>query len=173
LSRFVQHILPFRTRAAEEFLRSPGNPLPKNVHVLDQAIGVINYIDKLLAREERHNRIDYAICLREIERLLRLREPHSEPAQAPKAAFTKLYDEMKGQVPGWNTQLYDNPSHFLRMVRRHVFLGAFTHPKYGGNALAVGWRFLEERFRDKQGRSVFEWRKALEPPLGTNNEYVG
>jgi hypothetical protein len=173
LARFVEHILPFRTQAAEEFIRSPGNPLPKGVYRLDQAVGVINFIDKLLAREERHNRVDYAICLREIERLLRLRDPYSEPASAPKGAFAQLYEEMKGQVPGWNTQVYGNPSHFLRMVRRHVLLGAFAHPKYGGNAMAAGWRFLEERFRTLKGESVFDWGKALEKPLGTNQDYVG
>ena len=173
LGRFVQHILPFRTRAAEEFLRSPGNPLPNSVYELDQAVGVVNFIDKTLAREEAHNGPDYRICLREIERLLRLRQPYVEPAEVPKAVFQQLYEEMKGHVPGWNTALYDNPSHFLRMVRRHVFLGAFSHPRHGGNAMALGWRFLEERFRDRQGRSVFDWRKAIEPPLGTNQEYVG
>ncbi|QQP90703.1 gluconate 2-dehydrogenase subunit 3 family protein [Skermanella sp. TT6] len=173
LGRFVQHILPFRTDAAEEFLRSPGNPLPKDVYELDQAVGVVNFIDKVLAREERHNRIDYAICLREIERILRQRDPYSEPEKVSKDAFTKLYGEMWGQVPGWNTSVYGNPSHFLRMVRRHVFLGAFSHPKYGGNAMALGWRFLEQRFRDQAGNSVFDWRKAIEKPLGTNNEYVG
>jgi hypothetical protein len=173
LNRFVQHILPFRTQAAEEFLRAPGNPLPKSVHRLDQAVGVLNFIDKLLAREEAHNLPDYQICLREIERLLRLREPYFEPHLVPKPVFQQLYEEMKGSVPGWNTNVYGNPSHFLRMVRRHAFLGAFAHPKYGGNAMGLGWRFLEERFRDKQGNTVFDWRKALEKPLGTNEEYVG
>jgi hypothetical protein len=173
LSRFVQHILPFRTKAADEFIRSPGNPLPKDVYELDQAVGVVNFIDKLLAREERHNLPAYAICLREIEKLLRLREPHTEPAKVSKETFVKLYTEMRGQVPGWDTSAYENPSHFLRMVRRHVFLGAFSHPKYGGNAMGLGWCFLEERFRDKSGNSVFNWRKVIERPLGTNDEYVG
>jgi Gluconate 2-dehydrogenase subunit 3 len=173
LSRFVRHILPFRTQAAEEFLRSPGNPLPRNVYELDQAIGVVNFIDKLLAREESHNQQDYHICLREIERVLRQREPYADPENVPDTTFEQLYKDM-GSVPaGWNTSLYDNPSHFLRMVRRHVILGAFAHPKYGGNAMAVGWRFLEERFRDSAGNSVFNWRLAVERPLGTNDEYIG
>lgn len=173
LNRFVQHILPFRTQAAEEFLRAPGNPLPRDVYQLDQAVGVLNFIDKLLAREEAHNAPDYRICLREIERLLRARQPYNEPHLVTKDVFTQLYSEMQGFVPGWNTNVYGNPSHFLRMVRRHAFLGAFAHPKYGGNSMGLGWRFLEERFRDLQGKHVFDWRKALEKPLGTNEEYRG
>jgi hypothetical protein len=173
LSRFVRHILPFRSRAAEEFLRSPGNPLPRNVYELDQAVGVVNFIDKVLAREEAHNRPDYRICLRQIERVLRLREPYSDPEQVSDKTFEQLYTEMAGIPPGWNTDAYGNPTHFLKMVRRHVILGAFAHPKYGGNALAIGWRFLEERYRDAAGNSAFNWRLALERPLGTNDDYIG
>lgn len=173
LARFVRHILPFRTGAADEFLRAPGNPLPKHVHLLDQSVGVVNFIDKVLAREEAHNRIDYQICLREIERLLRLRDPFAEPRLTSKSVFAQLYEEMKGVVPGWNTSVYGNPSHFLRMVRRHAFLGAFAHPKYGGNAMAIGWRFLAERFRDPSGAGVFAWEKAIEAPLGSSADYLG
>ena len=57
------------------------------------------------------------------------------------------------------------------MVRRHAFLGAFAHPKYGGNAGAIGWRFLAERFRDPSGASAFGWEKAIEPPLGASTDY--
>lgn len=173
LDRFVRHILPFRTRAAEEFLSAPGNPLPGGIYELDQAIGVLNFVDKLLAREESHNARDYHICLREIERILRQRRPFDEPHQVPDGVFEQLYEDMKGVPQGWRTHLYGNPSHFLKMVRRHVFLGAFAHPKYGGNAMGMGWRFLEERFRDSNGNSVFDWRKAIEEPLGTNKEYRG
>ena len=173
LARFVRHILPFRTGAAEEFLRAPGNPLPKHVHVLDQSVGVVNFIDKLLAREEAHNLMDYQICLREIERLLRLRDPFSEPHLVSKGLFAQLYEDMKGSVPGWNTAVYGNPSHFLRMVRRHAFLGAFAHPKYGGNAMAIGWRFLAETFREAAGTTAFAWEKAVEPPLGASRDYLG
>ena len=173
LARFVRHILPFRTGAADEFLRSPGNPLPKHVDVLDQSVGVVNFIDKVLAREEAHNLVDYQICLREIERVLRLRDPFAEPHLTSKQIFAQLYEEMKGMVPGWNTAVYGSPSHFLRMVRRHAFLGAFAHPKYGGNAGAIGWRFLAERFRDPSGASAFGWEKAIEPPLGASADYHG
>ena len=177
LGRFVQHILPFRSHAAEEFLRAPGGPLPTHIQVLDEAVGVVNFIDKVLAREERHNKIDYDLCLREIERLLRLRDSTRDPDKAGKGVFTQLYNEMmageEGEVPGWNRNVYRNPKHFLRMVRRHTFLGAFAHPKYGGNADAMGWRFLAETFRDPQNGNVFTWQRAIEPPLGSSPDYRG
>ena len=141
--------------------------------VLDQSVGVDKFIDKVLAREEAHNLVDYQICLREIERVLRLRDPFAEPHLTSKQIFAQLYEEMKGMVPGWNTAVYGSPSHFLRMVRRHAFLGAFAHPKYGGNAGAIGWRFLAERFRDPSGASAFGWEKAIEPPLGASTDYHG
>jgi hypothetical protein len=133
----------------------------------------VNFIDKVLAREEAHNLRDYQVCLRELERVLRLRDPFSEPHLASKLLFAQLYQEMKGVVPDWNTAVYANPSHFLRMVRRHAFLGAFAHPKYGGNARAIGWRFLAERFREPGGASAFGWEKAIEAPLGASSDYFG
>ena len=51
--------------------------------------------------------------------------------------------------------------------------GAFVHPKAGGNSGAAGWSYLEGRFTDAQGQTLFDWRRALEVPLGHNTDYRG
>lgn len=174
LDRLTAHILPFRTQAAEEYLRREGGIRPRHIQHLDEAVGVTNYIDKLLAREEAHNLVDYRICLRVMDQLIRRREPYLEPAQARKEVFEQLYAEMgANSVPGWPYGVYGNPRYFLEMLRRHALLGAFTHPRYGGNAGAVGWRFLAESFLGAGGKNVFRWELAIEPPLGASTDYRG
>jgi hypothetical protein len=59
------------------------------------------------------------------------------------------------------------------MLRRHAYTGAFSHPKYGGNASALGWRYLADRFRDANGATLFDWERAIESPLGINTDYHG
>jgi hypothetical protein len=77
-------------------------------------------------------------------------------------------------VPGWDYEAYGNPRFFLQLLRRHAITGAFAHPKYCGNAGASGWAYLEERYRDPQtGATLFNWRQAQEPPLGTSEHYRG
>lgn len=182
LDRLVEHILPFRSEDGERFLRFFYNHLDKltketqytHAYRLDQSVGVVNYIDKLLAREEAHNLDDYKICLRQIDRILRQRNPYTEPNFISKELFVQLYEEMaSGAVNGWNYSEYNNPRFFLQMLRRHAFTGAFSHPKYGGNTGGIGWSYLAERFSSDQGISLFNWRRALEKPLGTNPDYRG
>jgi hypothetical protein len=182
LDRLVEHILPFRTADGERFLRFFYNFLDKqaketqytHAYRFDQPVGVVNFIDKLLAREEGHNLDDYKICLGQIERILRQRNPYTEPNLMPKEMFIQLYNEMaSGAVAGWNYAVYGNPKFFLQLLRRHTFTGAFSHPKYGGNVGGVGWAYLAERFVDDQGKSLFNWRTVLEKPLGINEDYHG
>lgn len=92
----------------------------------------------------------------------------------PEQDFVALYNQMaSGTVPGWDPAAYGSPSYFLYLLRRHTFCGAFCHPKYGGNAGATGWAWIAERFRDGEGKTLFDWRRALEQPLGTSAEYRG
>ena len=78
-----------------------------------------------------------------------------------------------GNVPGWDYGRYDNPKYFLELLRRHTITAAFSHPKYGGNAGAAAWDYLSARYRDGDGNTLFDWRRAVEPPLGTSAEYRG
>lgn len=172
LQRFTNHILPLNTFEASIFL-SQLDPAKlgasrANLYRFDQPAGAVNFIDKLISGPELHHRDDYKACLREINRLLRNRNPYQEPAQMPEEMYVRLYEEMgRGSVPGWNPGVYDNPAYFLRTLRRHTFMGAFGHPKYGGNQGGFAWDYLAEAF------PPFAWREGLEPPLGTNAGYRG
>jgi len=182
LQRLCKHILPFNDPAAERFLRQHYYQLQsqkkrydqsQEVHQLDHSVGESNYIDKVLAREESHHLIDYKICLGIIEQLMRQRNPYEEPHEISRQLYMDLFNEMaNNQVVGWPLEKYDNPAYFLRLLRRHTVTGAFSHPKYGGNIGAAGWAYLQERFNNENG-SLFDWRKAMEAPLGTSEEYLG
>ncbi|MDN5753159.1 MAG: gluconate 2-dehydrogenase subunit 3 family protein [Nitrosospira sp.] len=182
LERLVDHIMPFRTKEGQDFLQFFYRQLDQQQkeqqyvlsYRLDQSIGIVNFIDNLVAREERHHLIDYKICLSMIAGIIRKRRPGIEPARASKEIFIDLYGEMaSGNVMDWDTSKYNDPAYFLQMLRRHAFTGAFSHPKYGGNASALGWRYLADRFRDAKGATLFDWGRAIEQPLGTNPDYHG
>lgn len=178
LQRLTNHILPFNTHEAQLFFERLSDAERKATdpyrHRFDRSVGVVNFLDKLLAREERHQLPAYKACLAQINRLLRLRNPYLEPRDMPEQDFVDLYNQMaSGLVPGWDTAAYGSPAYFLYLLRRHTFCGAFCHPKYGGNAGATGWAWLAERFRDPHGNTLFDWRRALEQPLGNSAEYRG
>jgi hypothetical protein len=182
LSRFTDHILPFRTVEGQRFLAQFYESLDRRAreaqypgaYRFDESVGVANFIDKVVAREENHHLIDYKICLGIINRVLRQRNPFVEPRQVSTEMYVELYQQMaSGNVPGWNSAEYGDPRFFLQMLRRHTLTGAFAHPKYCGNAGASGWAYLSERYRNENGTTLFDWRRALEKPLGTNEHYRG
>jgi hypothetical protein len=124
--------------------------------------------------------VDYKTCLRIIDRVLRQRNPYTEPSRMSRDYYFDLYNEMaSNKVAGWDYSAYSNPQYFLYLLRRHVVTGAFCHPKYGGNAVAAGWAYLEERYTSAPaapGRdpvTLFNWRRSLEVPLGVNKDYLG
>lgn len=173
LKRLTNHILPFQAREGELFLSNPGggsmSSLAPQLHHLDHSIGVVNYIDKMLAREERHHLPAYKTCLAEINRILRGRNPYLEPRNMDRKEYERLHGEMAdGNVPGWDYTKYSNPGFFLFLLRRHVWTGAFSHPKYGGNAAGRAWDWLNNLLGNK-----FDYGAALEPPYGYNLQYRG
>lgn len=182
LERLVDHIMPFETDDAQNFLFRFYDSLSTEdkerqyafAYRLDRPIGIVNFIDNLLSREERHHVPDYKICLAMIGRIMRRRAPNVEPSEASKELYIDLYGEMAaGTVNGWDYDLYQSPQSFLQVLRRHAYTGAFSHPKYGGNAAALGWRYLADRYKDAGGATLFDWPRAIEPPLGTNTDYRG
>jgi hypothetical protein len=191
LERLTSHILPFRTTEGQRFLNIYYNNLDRQSKVtqyarayrLDQPVGVVNFIDKILAREESHRLADYKICLEMIDRALRLRDPFEDPDRMPAQLYAELYDQMAGgSVAGWDYSRYSNPRFFLQLLRRHTHTGAFSHPKHGGNAGAAGWAYLANNLIDPTtGRlpdpvttpAYFDWGHGLEAPLGRNAEYRG
>jgi hypothetical protein len=188
LSRLASTIAPFHTAEAQNFLQRFYYNLDlatklnqfSNVYHLDNSVGEVNYIDNMLAREERHRLIDYKICLSIIDAVLRQRNPYTEPAKMSSETYDTLYDQMAANdVPGWDLQKYSSPQYFLYLLRRHVAIGCFLHPKYGGNTNGGGWAYLGERFKippdapPGTGTTLFDWQRAIEKPLGNNNEYHG
>jgi Gluconate 2-dehydrogenase subunit 3/Glycogen recognition site of AMP-activated protein kinase len=182
LERMADQILPLRTKEGQNFLeryvdfldRQARDSLYPAAYRFDRVIGAVNYIDKILAREESHRRRDYAICLEIIDRLLRQRNPIQDIDDMPRGMFTTLYDQMATNVvPGWEYNRYGDPRFFLSLLRRHVYTGAFCHPKYGGNTGAAGWAYLAERFLGKDGATLFAWRANCEKPLGLAEDYNG
>lgn len=171
LQRLTDHILPFRTAEGQRALEQN---LVSKTFLLDQSVGAVNFIDKLIAREENHYFDDYKTCLQLIDRVLRGRNPFEEPQVMPKQMFVQLYDQMaENNVPGWDYSRYGSPRYFLQLLRRHTFCGAFCHPKYGGNTQAAGWAYLEEKYRAVDGTTLFDWRRAIERPLGNDPDYHG
>jgi len=143
-------------------------------------VGEVNFIDNQLAREERHRLIDYKICLDIIDRVLRQRNPYIEPPAMTSETFEDLYNQMANDdVPGWDKNRYGSPRFFLYLLRRHTICGAFSHPKYGGNTGGAGWAFLAERYAqppaapNQAAQTLFDWRRAIEQPLGTSADYHG
>ncbi|MEK0447181.1 MAG: hypothetical protein RLZZ399_2502 [Verrucomicrobiota bacterium] len=172
LRRVTNHILPFNSREAELFQLNPGGggfaALSPQLYCLDHGVGAANYIDKLLAREERHHQDAYRRCLKQIDRILRQRQPYLEPRDITEDEFIKLYDEMgSGSVAGWDYNDYASPQYFLFLLRRHTWTGAFCHPKYGGNGNSAGWLWLAGKL------PPFNFGGGLEAPWGDNGEYRG
>jgi hypothetical protein len=173
LQRLTEEVLPFRTELGERAFRSLSGPAAGAYH-LDHSVGAANFIDKVLAREESHNFVHYRICLDLLGRVLAARYPGTLPEDAPREGLQQLLGEMSsGQVGGWDYGRYGDPAFFLRLLRRHTVTGTFCHPKYGGNIGALGWAYLGERYHDKNGTTLFDWRKVMEWPLGDNRDYLG
>jgi hypothetical protein len=182
LGRLVAHVLPFRSDENSRFLRRVYAALDRAARTrayplayrLDEDVGVVNYIDKVLARSEQHNADDYRTCLSIVDGLLRARNAGADPLTLPPDVYVDLYGEMEtDHVDGWDTGRYGSPRFFLLLLRRHAMTGAFAHPRSGGNSGTVGWTYLESRFRDERGGTLFDWRRAIEAPLGHNTDYRG
>ena len=192
LQRLTDHILPFRTTEGQRFLdfyytyldRQAKDTQYARAYRLDQPVGAVSFIDKIVAREEAHRIVDYKICLELIDRLLRQRNPYEEPSRISTTFYAELYDQMAGggSIAGWDYSRYGNPRFFLQLLRRHTYTGAFSHPKHGGNAGSAGWAYLAGNLRDPQTGALpegagavthFDWAHGLERPLGRNPEYHG
>ncbi|MBO9202134.1 MULTISPECIES: gluconate 2-dehydrogenase subunit 3 family protein [Niastella] len=185
LYRLANCIVPFRTPEAQNFINrfyltlAKPNRLSMPIYKLDESVGEVNYITNILAREERHHLQDYKICLKLIDQVLRQRNPFVDSWLVSQELILELYEQMaSGTVPGWDYSLYNNPTYFLALLRRHTITGAFSHPRYGGNIGGVGWGYLKERYAINNNVSMpvdsyFNWQLALEKPLGSNEEYLG
>lgn len=197
VDRLVRQILPFEDEQARIFLeRGAATAQIPNLHRLDVSVGAANYIDKILAREERHHLPGYRACLDMIAEVLRRRFPgiavekipsdgnRSPDDQRPAVGYNKLYQDMSSRASwgdlvadGWDLNRYDNPTYFVNLLRRHAWTGAFCHPKYGGNFGAMTWAYLADSYRvtdpDLPATTAFDWQRTIERPYGQSAEYLG
>jgi hypothetical protein len=184
LDRMTQAILPFRTEQGQNFLKRYGDSLTAGEKAtqyarafrLDEPVGVVNFIDKLLAKQENHRLKDYRRCLLQIDTAVRAADPDHEPVDMDDEVYDNLYWQMAANnVPGWDSS-HGSPdsASFLKLLRRHAYEGAFSHPKYGGNVGAAGWAYLKSRFTNPEtGSTLFNWERITEPPLGCSADYRG
>lgn len=180
LERLTRHILPFNSKEAQNFLgREGGGGNVGHLYRLDISVGVANYIDKVVAREERHRLYAYKTCLEMLDTVLRRREPQLPPEAMEERFYVSLYDDMASGAAslfehGWDRARYADPADFLKLVRRHAVTGAFAHPKYGGNPAGIAWAYLTEHFKQDDGiTTAFDWQRVQEKPLGTSTDYRG
>lgn len=179
LDRLTRHILPFNSKEAQNYLgREGGGGNVGHLYRLDIALGVANFIDKIVAREERHRLYAYKTCLEMLDTVLRRRESRVPPEAMEESLYVGLYDDMASGASalfehGWDRNRYNDPANFLRLLRRHAMTGAFAHPKYGGNPSGMAWAYLTEHFTGDNGKTAFDWQRAQERPLGTSDEYRG
>jgi len=179
LDRLTRHILPFNNAESKNYLSREANAgNVGHLYRLDISLGVANYIDNIVAREERHRLYAYKTCLEMIDAVLRKRNPGKDPEFIDETKYKDLYDEMAVNSSsifqdGWEWNRYNDPGHFLYLLRRHAITGAFAHPKYGGNPEGLAWDYLGDHFLTNSGETAFNWRQAIEPPLGASAEYRG
>ena len=180
LSRLVARITPLRTPDAENFLKRFYNKLDQeqqsrqqpHAYRLDDLVGEVNFIDNLLARGERHRLSLYRLALRRIDDFLKARHPDQAHSDLPEAVYEQVLELLQtNMMPGWEV---DGSCAFLQVLRRHAVMGAFTHPRYGGNSAASGWNYLRDRYvGDDPSGTCFDWPIAIERPLGTSDIYFG
>jgi gluconate 2-dehydrogenase gamma chain len=101
----------------------------------------VNFVDKLLANEERNSLPIYrqGLAAIDIHAQQRWQKNFADLAAVDQiACLENLEDGVIGTWP--STALAQNP--FFEMLRFHTILGFLAAPKFGGNADFNGWRTL-------------------------------
>lgn len=179
LQRLTAYILPFKTNEFTTFVNQQqsqfNNSTKTQISQLNYDVGCVNFIDKLIAKDEPQHIITYKICLKEIKRVLVMLNSFQEPKNMDDTFYQRIYQIMnKKDFTIWNKDIYEDPSYFLKVLRRHIITATFSHPKHGGNTNALGWQFLDSVLSDgKHENAGYDWQQAMEKPLGTNQEYIG
>src|SRR3954453_16306203 len=100
VERMTRALLPLQGRETRNLIErglNDGNVL--HFFRMDIPVGVANYIDNILAREERHHLGSYRLCLPMIDRVLRRRHPGVEPVNVSDPDYKALFDDMKNKSP--------------------------------------------------------------------------
>jgi gluconate 2-dehydrogenase gamma chain len=110
--------------------------------------GVVNYIDRQLARFYRPHRDAYREGLKNAQELSRKRFGQLLEALQTEHQLQAVLLIEKEQVT------------FFEMVRRHTFEGYYGSPRHGGNRDAVSWRMLGLAEPPLLGRAQYDLRKG-------------
>lgn len=110
--------------------------------------GVLNYIDKQLARHYRRHRDTYREGLEQAEAMSR--KNFGREAAALTAA---QQDALVGAIERENRK-------FFALVRSHTLEGYYGSPRHGGNRDAVSWRMLGLTEPPVRGRAQYDLRKG-------------
>jgi gluconate 2-dehydrogenase gamma chain len=110
--------------------------------------GVVNYIDRQLARFYRPHRDAYREGLKKAQELVRT--THGQGLEA-------LTAEQQLQAA---LLIEKEQAEFFDLVRRHTFEGYYGSPRHGGNRDAVSWRMLGLAEPPLLGRAQYDLRKA-------------
>jgi len=101
----------------------------------------VNFIDKLLAHEERATLPLYRQGLAEIDRYADTHWQKNFAALDASAQVACLENLEDGIIPHWQAEAIDQNALF-NMLRFHTILGFLAAPKFGGNLDFAGWRAL-------------------------------
>ena len=121
----------------------PGDEFPSATQA-----GVLDYIDRQLARAYRRHRDAYTEGLEQAERLSR-------------AKFGKTVAELGGAERLETVRAIERENGaFFELVRSHTMEGYYGSPRHGGNRDAVSWRMLGLEEPPVRGRAQFDLRKG-------------
>lgn len=105
------------------------------------AANCVNFIDKLLANEERTSLPLYRQALADLDRHAQARWQKSFAGAGADVQRECLENLEDGSLQHWQAALGQQP--FFEMLRFHTILGFLAAPKFGGNADFSGWRALK------------------------------
>jgi gluconate 2-dehydrogenase gamma chain len=106
--------------------------------------GVLDYIDRQLARAYRRHRDAYRDGIEAARQLARQRF-NADPEALP--AHRQLQ---------WAAALEKDQRAFFEMVREHTFEGYYGSPRHGGNRDAVSWKMLGLSEPPNLGRAQYD-----------------
>ncbi len=106
-------------------------------------VGVIRFIDTLLASFERDRQAAYVAGLKQVEDAVKRLVPSA-------SRFSEL-DEARQIEVLRSIETTD----FFRLLRLHTIMGFFSNPQYGGNRDKAGWKLIG-----------FEDAFVFQPPFG-------
>ena len=181
LARLTNEILPFTSDDAQRFMDLYYFTADKRAREtefhqafrLEQPIGAVNFIDKLVAREERHRLGDYKICLKLIDDVLRRRFPGLAPAEVSKDAYQDLYQQMANErwMVGTRASTAARTSSFNCCAATPTPVHSRIRNTAAMPARRAGRGSRTDSAAPKD-ESCFNWQRAIEPPLGASADYV-